>query len=65
MINLLLHGFGIFLMREAAPNPRLALSSMSSMHTPLLVPSLFEITEVILMLRPQRFCLVLTYTYHH
>ena len=64
MINLLLHGSGIFLLREVATTPRMTPSSVSSMHTPLSVPSLFKITEVILTLRPHRFCLMWTWTYH-
>jgi len=39
---------------------RMAPTSMGSMHTPLSVPSLFKITEVILTLRLHRFCLVWT-----
>jgi len=64
MINLLLLGFGIFLMREVATTPRMAPTSMGSMHTPLPVPSSLKVDKMIFMLGPYRFCLVWTWTYH-
>ena len=54
MINLPLHVFGILLMRNMA----------FTMYTSLPVPLLFKITEVILTLRPLRFSLVWTWTFH-
>ena len=64
VINFLLYGFGIFLMGEMATIPRMALASMGSMYTPLLVSPLLKFTEVILTLRSYRFWLVWTRTYH-
>ena len=59
MIDLQLHVSSILLMRDVAATPRLA-PIMGSVHTSLQVPFLFKITEVILTLRPHRFCLVWT-----
>ena len=64
VINFLLYGFGIFFMGEMATTPRMALTSMGSMYTPLLVSHLLKFTKVILTLRPHGFCLVWTQTYH-
>ena len=58
MVNLLLHGFGIFLMREVATTPRMAFTSVDSMHTPLSVPSPLEVDKMIFMLGPPRLYLV-------
>ena len=60
MINLLVHGFGIFLIREEATILRMAPTSMGSMHTLLPVPSSLEIDKMIFMLGPPRFYLVWT-----
>ena len=64
VINLFLHVSSILLIRVVAFTPRLTLTSVGSMHISLLVPFPFKIMEVILMLRPYRFCLVWTLTYH-
>ena len=50
--QLSLHGSGILLMRKVAPASRLALASISGMHTNLLVPSLLKINKMILTLGP-------------
>ena len=59
-INLLLHVFGILLMRDVAFTPRLTHTGVGSMHTSLPVPFSFKIMKVILTLRPPRLCLVWT-----
>ena len=64
VINFLLHGFGIFLLGEMATTLRMALASMVSMYTPLLVSPLLKFTKVILTMRPHGFCLIWTWTYH-
>ena len=64
MINLLLHVSSILLMKDMAFTSRLTLTGVGSMHTPLLVPFSFKIMKVILTLRPDRLCLVWTWTYH-
>ena len=60
MINLPLHVSGILLLRNMAFTTSLASTSMGSMYTSLPIPLPFKITEVILTLRPHRFCLVWT-----
>ena len=65
MINLLLHGFGILFMREVTTTPRMALTSVGSMHTSLSVPSLFKVNKMILPLGPLRFYPLWTWTCHN
>ena len=64
MINLPLHVSGVLLLRNMAFTTSLASTSMGSTYNSLLVPLPFKITEVILTLRPHRFCLMWTWTYH-
>ena len=64
VINLQLHGFGIFLMRKVTPASRLALASMGGMHSNLPVLFVFEINEMIFTLGPNRFLQIRTWTYH-
>ena len=58
VINFLLHGFGIFLLGEMATTLRMALASMGSVYTPLLVSHLLKFTKVILTMRPHGFYLI-------
>ena len=60
MINLQLHGSGVFLMRDMTPTSRMASTSMGGMHTSLLVPSALKIEEMILTLGPHRFLSIWT-----
>ena len=60
VINLQLHGFGIFLMRKVTLALRLAPFSMSGMHTNFSVPSAFKINEMILKLGPNKFLQIRT-----
>ena len=64
MINLPLHVSSILLLRNMAFTTSLASTSMCSTYISLSVPLPFKITEVILTLRPHRFCLMWTWTYH-
>ena len=57
-INLQLHGSSVFLMRDMTPTLRVAPTSMSGMHTNLLVLSLLKIEEMILTLGPYGFLTV-------
>ena len=64
VINLPLHGYGILLLRNMVFSSRLALTGMGCICASLLFPFSFKLTEVILMLRPHRLCLVWTWSYH-
>ena len=64
MFDLLLHGFGIFLVREVATTPRMASTSVGSMHTPLPIPSSLKIDKMIFTLGPPRLYLMWIWTYH-
>ena len=65
MIDLQLHGSSAFLMRDMTPTPRVALTSMSGMHTSLPVLSTLKIEEMILALGPHGLLLVWFWTYHN
>ena len=58
MINLQLHGSGIFLMRRVAIASRLVIVYMGGVNTSLMVPPLFKVEEMILTLGPPRLYLV-------
>ena len=60
MVNLLLQGSSILLMREVALTPGLTPTGLGSMHTPLPVPYSLEVDKMIFTLGPHRFCLVWT-----
>ena len=49
-VNLQLHAFGIFLMKDVTFASRLAHASMRSVHTNLAVPPLLKVEELILAL---------------
>ena len=52
MINLQLHGSGIFLMRRVAIASRLVIVYIGGVNTSLMVPPLFKVEEMILTLGP-------------